>query len=96
MEADASFWLAIGSALYFVGAVTAVALCLMALRRGADVEVEIKAPSFSLKFQARLPSEHPGRRRQGDEPRGDVPTARTGHLDERYKVSSTGPLQRPR
>jgi len=79
MEADASIWLAIGSALFFAVAVSVVALCRMALRRGDEVEVEITAPSLSLRFHAR-PS-RTGRRRN-DEPRGEMPAARTDHLED--------------
>jgi uncharacterized membrane protein YhiD involved in acid resistance len=57
MEAGASIWLAIGSALYFAGTLAAVALCRMALLRGIEVEWEIKAPSFCLKFHARSRTE---------------------------------------
>jgi hypothetical protein len=55
MGAVASIWLAIGLALFFAGAVAVVALCRMALRQGAEVEGEIKAPSLRLKFHARPP-----------------------------------------
>jgi len=56
MGAGASIWLAIGLALFFAGAVAVVfALCRMALRQGAEVEGEIKAPSLRLKFRARPP-----------------------------------------
>jgi hypothetical protein len=53
MAAGASIWLAIGSALYFAGTLAVVALCRTALLRGIEVEWEIKAPSFCLKFHAR-------------------------------------------
>lgn len=55
MEADAAIWLAIGSALYFAGALAVAALCRMALRQRAKFEVEIKAPLFSLKFKIAPP-----------------------------------------
>jgi hypothetical protein len=53
MPADASIWLAIGSALFFAGAVAVVALCRMAMRQGVEFEAEIKALSLCLKLHAR-------------------------------------------
>jgi hypothetical protein len=55
MAADASIWLAIGLALYLIGAAAVVALCLKALRQGAEFEGEIKALSLCLKFHIRPP-----------------------------------------
>ncbi len=54
MGAIAPLWaVAIGSVLVFlVGVGAVVALCLRALREGADFEGEIKAPSFSLKIRS--------------------------------------------
>lgn len=84
MGAVASIWLAIGLALFFAGAVAVVALCRMALRQGAEVEGEIKAPSFRLRFHARPPSPDADvqRHRSGRGARGEVPAARTSRLDE--------------
>ncbi len=61
MRADASIWLAIGLALYLAGAVAVVALCLWALRQGAEFEGEIKALSLCLKFHVCPPGSRNGR-----------------------------------
>lgn len=84
MEAVASIWLAIGLALFVAGAVAVVALCRMALRQGAEVEGEIKAPSLRLRFHARPPSPdaESQRHHSGRGARGEVPAARTSHLDK--------------
>lgn len=78
MGAVAPLWaVAIGSALVLViGIGVVVALCLRALREGADFEGEVKAPSFSLKIrmarnrESGLPLRHsarePGALRQTD------------------------------
>ena len=53
MAADAGLWLAIGSFLYLVAiSVAGVTLCRMAPRRGIEVEVVIKGPSFRLKLRS--------------------------------------------
>lgn len=53
MAADAGLWLAIGFVLYIVAiSVAGVALCRLAPRLGIEAEVEIKGPSFRLKFRA--------------------------------------------
>ena len=49
MGAVASYALAIGSALFFLGGLAVVALCRMALREGAEFEGEITARSLRLK-----------------------------------------------
>lgn len=84
MGAVASIWLAIGLALFIAGAVAVVALCRMALRQGAEVEGEIKAPSLRLRFHARPPSPdaHVEHQRSGRGARGEVSAARTSRLDE--------------
>jgi len=52
MAADAGLWLAIGFVLYIVAiSVVGVALCRLAPRLGIEAEVEIKGPSFRLKFR---------------------------------------------
>ncbi|HET8955729.1 MAG TPA: hypothetical protein VFN18_08740 [Solirubrobacterales bacterium] len=56
MAADAGLWLAIGFALYIVAiSVVGVVLCRLAPRLGIEAEVEIKGPSFRLKFRAPYP-----------------------------------------
>jgi len=53
MAADAGLWLAIGFVLYIVAiSVVGVALCRLAPRLGIEAEVEIKGPSFRLKFRS--------------------------------------------
>lgn len=53
MAADAGLWLAIGFFLYLVAiSVAGVTLCRMAPRRGIEVEVVIKGPSFRLKLRS--------------------------------------------
>jgi hypothetical protein len=71
MEADTAVWLAFGLALFLISAVPVAALCRMALRRGDEFEIEIKAPLFSLKIHVR-PNEGAllplhGQRTRGDE-----------------------------
>jgi hypothetical protein len=52
MAADAGLWLAIGFGLYIVAiSVVGVALCRLAPRLGIEAEVEIRGPSFRLKFR---------------------------------------------
>lgn len=48
MGAFASTALAIGSALFLLGMLLAVVLCLKALREGSEFEAEITARSFRL------------------------------------------------
>jgi hypothetical protein len=48
MGALASMALAIGSALFLLGMLLAVVLCLKALREGSEFEAEITARSFRL------------------------------------------------
>jgi hypothetical protein len=84
MGAIAGVWLAIGLALtFFTGVAAVVALCRMALRQGAEVEGEIKAPSFRLKFRARPPgvveADAASRRTSGG-PESGVSTTRTDPL----------------
>jgi hypothetical protein len=53
MAADAGLWLAIGFGLYLVAiSAVGVTLCRMAPRRGIEVEVVIKGPSFRLKLRS--------------------------------------------
>ncbi len=52
MGVVAAVFVAIGSALLLIGIVFVVALCRQALRHGAEIEAEVKAPS--LVFRVRL------------------------------------------
>jgi len=76
--------LAIGSALFFAGAVAVVALCRTALRQGAEAEGEIKALSLRLKFRVRPQRAVAGRPHCPDcAARGDVLAARTDSFKEK-------------
>jgi len=53
MGVVAAVFVAIGSVLLLIGLVFAVALCRQALRHGAEIEAEVKAPSLVFKVHLR-------------------------------------------
>jgi hypothetical protein len=87
MGADAGLWLAIGSAPFLAGAVAVVALCRMAMRRGAQIDGEVRAPLLRLRLHVRplaVVEAEAWQRGLEAEPRGEnVPAARTRPFDER-------------
>jgi hypothetical protein len=72
MGAFASLALAIGSALFLLGMLLAVVLCLKALREGSEFEAEITARSFRLHIKpvpkARIGSSEDAGRRLNEDP----------------------------
>jgi hypothetical protein len=53
MGVVAAVFVAIGSVLLLIGLVSAVALCRQALRHGAEIKAEVKAPSLVFKVHLR-------------------------------------------
>jgi len=53
MGVVAAVFVAIGSALLLITLVSVVALCRQALRHGAEIEAEVKAPSLVFRIRLR-------------------------------------------